>query len=107
MSDTVVRRWEAKVARGDIAAWRATFVKRVLPSMRGVEGFRGISVLTSREGDPCRMTVMTAWDGMEAIRRFAGDRPETAVIPDFMAPFFREFDAEATFHDEILLEGSR
>jgi len=100
----VVRRWHAMIARRDVAEWRDAFCERVLPSMRRVDGFRGISVQTAQEGDPCRMTVLTSWDSMDAIRAFAGDAPEKAVIPDFMAPFFRGHDAEATFHDEILLE---
>ncbi|RBI75257.1 hypothetical protein DQW77_06290 [Roseovarius sp. TE539] len=107
MSAAVVRRWEARVDRADIAAWKETFEARVLPSMRGVEGFRGISVQAARQDDPCRMTVLTSWDSMDAIRHFAGDSPEMAVIPEFMLAFFREHDAEATFHDEILREGSK
>ncbi|HKL64500.1 MAG TPA: antibiotic biosynthesis monooxygenase [Roseovarius sp.] len=107
MSHAVVRRWEAMVARADIAGWKETFRARVLPSMQGAEGFVGISVHAARDGDPCRMTVLTSWDSLDAIRGFAGDTPENAVIPDFMMPYFREHDAQATFHDEILREGSK
>jgi hypothetical protein len=72
--------------------------------MRDVEGFCGITVHAEREGDPCRLTVMTAWDDMEAVKRFAGQAPAKTVMPDFMAPFFPSYDGEATFHDEVLLE---
>jgi len=104
MSGAVVRRWEASVARGDIGAWVATFRDRVLPGMRAVQGFRSVTFLAERDADPCRVCVLTRWDDMDAVRRFAGDAPARTVLPDFMARFFTEHDAEATFHDEVLVE---
>ncbi|WP_372571372.1 antibiotic biosynthesis monooxygenase [Ruegeria jejuensis] len=106
MSVPVIRKWQATIARDDVAAWKETFERRVLPNMRAVDGFRGITVLTERGGEPCRMTVLTAWEDMEAVQRFAGENPARTVMPDFMAPFFPTYDAEASFHDEIMAEAS-
>ena len=106
MTGAVMRKWEAQIARGDIGAWKETFLSRVLPAMRDIEGFRGLSVLASHADDPCRMTVLTRWKDMEAVTRFAGGDPGKTYLPDFMKPFFPSWDARATFHDEILLEGA-
>ena len=104
MTNAVIRKWEAHIARTDVSAWKDTFMSRVLPMMRDVEGFRGISVLASRDGEPCRMTVLTRWADMDAIKRFAGDDPGRTYLPDFMERFFPAYEKRATFHDEVVLE---
>jgi len=90
--------------RADIGAWLETYRARVLPHVKEVAGFRSVTFHAAREGDPCRVTVVTRWDDMGAVRRFAGDDPARTVLPDFMAPFFPDDGAEASFHDEVLLE---
>ncbi len=72
--------------------------------MSNVPGFRGISIHAERDTDPCRVTVQTTWDSMEAIQAYAGDDPAKAVVPDFMAGFLLEYDAEASFHIELMLK---
>lgn len=104
MTGPVVRKWEATIARADIAAWVQTYRDRMLEAVRAVPGFQDVTFLAEREGDPCRVTVLMTWDDMDAIRAFAGDDPGKTVLPDFMAPFFPEYDARATFHDRVLVE---
>ncbi|MEX0281647.1 MAG: hypothetical protein AB3N13_10740 [Arenibacterium sp.] len=101
---TVVRRWEAKVARSDLSDWVATYRERVLPNVREIDGFESVTFLASREGDPAPVTVLMRWRDMDAIKSFAGEDPAKTVLPDFMARFLPDYDARATFHDELLLE---
>ncbi|WP_317057765.1 antibiotic biosynthesis monooxygenase [Roseovarius rhodophyticola] len=100
----VVRNWEAAVGRADIDAWINTFRDRVLPNMQALDGFLDVTFLTKRDGDPCHVKVLTRWRNMAAITAFAGENPAKTVLPDFMAPFFKSYDAEATFYDEVLRE---
>lgn len=95
------------MARSDLSDWVHTYRERVLDGMKAVDGFRGVTFHAERDADPCRVTVLTAWDDMDAVRQFAGDDPATAVIPDFMARFFVAADTKASFHDELLLEANR
>ena len=104
MTDTIVRKWEATMARDNIAPWLETFRARAFPGMKAVDGFRGIRVLAETGQDPCRLTVLTQWQSMDAVRRYAGAAPARTVMPDFMAPFFADYDAEASFHNEVLVE---
>lgn len=107
MTETVMRTWHAKVARGDLRDWVAAYRDRVLDGMRGVDGFRAVTFLAARDGDPCDVTVLTEWDDMDAVRRFAGDDAARAVVPDFMERYFVAADATAGFHDVILQEAGQ
>ena len=49
--------------------------------------------------------VLTKWRDMAAIATYAGEHVAKTVMPDFMAKFFKSYDAEATFYDEVLQEG--
>ncbi len=104
MTGAVVRRWEATLARDDLTAWVEAFRSRVLPKMRAVDGFHDVTFLARREEDPCHVVVLTKWRDMAAVAAFAGQDAAKAVLPDFMARFFKAYDAEATFYDEILRE---
>ncbi|MFD1158258.1 antibiotic biosynthesis monooxygenase [Roseovarius aestuarii] len=104
MSSAVVRRWEATVARDDLTACVETFRERVLPNMRAIDGFRDATFLARRDEDPAHLIVLTKWRDMAAVVAFAGDQAAKAVVPDFMAGFFKTQDAEATFYDQILRE---
>jgi Antibiotic biosynthesis monooxygenase len=107
MTGATVRKWEATMARGDIGNWLETFRARAFPGMQAVDGFLGIRIFAQSDRDPCRVTVLTNWRDMDAVKRYAGDEPARTVMPDFMAPFFTDFDAEASFHDELLVEAKQ
>lgn len=92
------------MARADVDAWVETFRARVLPGMRAVNGFRGVSFFARRDDDPCHVMVLTKWRDLAAIESFAGDQPNRTVLPEFMAKFFKSYDEEATFYDEVLRE---
>lgn len=106
MSGALVRRWEAVAARADLARWVDTYRARVLPAMRDVPGFLGVSFHAERDANPCRVTVLTAWRDMDAVRAFAGDDTARAVAPDFMERFFASPDSATRFHDELLMEAN-
>lgn len=106
MNTSVVRRWEATVNRADIDEWVETYRARVLPGVRAIDGFEGVSFLARRGEDPCHVVALTKWRDMDAITAFAGDNPSKTVLPDFMARFFLSYDADATFYDEVLQENA-
>ena len=106
MTDNVVRMWKATIAASDVAAWVDTYRTRVLPKMNSIDGFRGAQFLVERDVDPCGVTVLTTFDSMDAVRRFAGEDPARTVLPDFMAAYFPTYDDRASFHDQVLLEPS-
>jgi heme-degrading monooxygenase HmoA len=74
---------------------------RVLPALAAIEGYRDVRVLRRTAHDRVEFLVLTFWDSMEAIRRFAGEDPERAVVePEARAvladydDFVRQYEVE-------------
>jgi heme-degrading monooxygenase HmoA len=49
--------------------------KKVFPALRAIEGHRGAYLLCRTVGGAIELVVLTLWESMEAVRRFAGAKP--------------------------------
>ena len=63
----------------------------VVPALGAIEGHRGMRVL-ERQENGIEILVMTLWESMEAIRRFAGGNPERAVVEPEARAVLSEYD---------------
>ena len=76
--------------------------RAVFPELHQIEGFREAVVLQRAVKDGIEFTVQTVWESLEAVRAFAGDTVDAAVVAPAAKPLFREFDSFVT-HYEIVL----
>lgn len=77
----IARVWRGVAAPGEAAeAYLAHLTGRVLPSLAGIPGHRGAQVLRRSVPAGSEFVVTTWWDSMEAVRAFAGEAPERAVV---------------------------
>jgi heme-degrading monooxygenase HmoA len=89
----IARLWRG-VAREPAAAeaYLRHLNANVLPVLEGIEGYRGVRVLRREEDGRVAFLVMTLWDSMAAIERFAGGDPERAVIEPEARAVLAEYD---------------
>ena len=78
-------------------AYQQHVTAKVLPALRGIEGHRGARVL--RRGE--EFIVVTFWESMDAVRKFAGPDPERAVVEPEARAVLREFE-ERVSHYEVV-----
>jgi len=64
----------------------------VLPSLRGIGGYLGGRVLRRKVDEQVEFLVLTQWDSWDAIRAFAGENPDAAVIEPAAKAVLTEFD---------------
>jgi heme-degrading monooxygenase HmoA len=76
--------------------------RTVLPELYQIDGFRGAYVLRRELNKGVEFTVQTLWESMDAIRKFAGENVEAAVVAPAAQPLFREFDSTVTHHQIVL-----
>jgi len=60
-------------------AYHAYLEQTGLKEYRETEGFKDVLVLRREIGDETEYLLVTLWDNMDAVTRFAGPEPERAV----------------------------
>jgi heme-degrading monooxygenase HmoA len=74
----IARSWDG-FTKARLAESYGDYVRETgLRDLAATEGNRGVFLLRRREGEKTRFRVMSLWDSMDGIRRFAGEEPERA-----------------------------
>lgn len=74
----------------------------VLPAISEIEGHRGSWVLRRDLEGAVEFGVITLWESMAAVRNFAGDNPEVAVIPPEAEALLSDYDPTVTHYEMIV-----
>jgi heme-degrading monooxygenase HmoA len=99
----IARIWHGWTTLENADAYEAHLRGEVLPGIeQRSRGFRGVYLLR-REGDEIEFVTVTLWDSLDAVREFAGDDYEVAVVPDTARRLLSRFD-ERSVHYETLIE---
>ena len=97
----VLRLWKGRstVERGSEYVRHAT--KKVFPALRAIDGHRGAYLLRRMVDGAIEFVVLTLWDSMATVRRFAGAEPDKAVVEAEARAILSSFDVSIT-HYEIV-----
>lgn len=77
----IARIWRGATAPANADAYAAHLRDNILPELASLPGNAGLMVLRRPDGDAVAFTVITLWRSLDAIRGFAGDDVEAAVVP--------------------------
>jgi len=101
----VERVWSARTASRDGAAAYAAYFRRVvLPELAAVAGYRGATLLQRELRGGIEVVVSTRWDSLDAIRAFAGDEFDRAVVHDEAAALLTDFDRRVRHYGVVVDE---
>ena len=92
----IARRWRGWAeGRANADAYEAHFESVVRPRLEGTDGFLG-AMLERIEGTDGRteIVVVTRWASMDAIRAFAGDEVDVAVVEPDARALLTDFDTK-------------
>lgn len=101
----IARSWRAEASRQRADDYVHHFRQKVLPVIAAIEGHRGAYVLrrpVGSGGDSVEILVITLWESMEAVRKFAGDDPDVAVVTVEARTMLSQFD-ERVAHYEVIV----
>jgi heme-degrading monooxygenase HmoA len=93
------RLWHGWTTIEDAPRYEEHLRRETFPALRGIEGYVEGYVLRRDSGDRVDFAVLTLWESLEAIRRFAGDDYETAVVPEEARRALRGFDERVTHYE--------
>lgn len=90
----IARRWTARAKRSEQAdAYVAHFETAVRPHLESTAGFLGATLETIQETDGTEIVVVTRWESMDAVRAFAGEDVDVAVVEPEARAVLAEFDS--------------
>jgi heme-degrading monooxygenase HmoA len=78
-SQMIARIWQGRTRPGMGRAYFEYLEQTGLKEYKATEGFKDVLVLTREVGDQTEYVLITLWENMDAVRRFAGPEPERAV----------------------------
>jgi len=70
----------------------------VFPSLRPLVGFRGARLLQRDVDGEVEVVVETEWDSLDAVRAFAGDTLDCAVVEPEAQRVLARWDGHVTHH---------
>ena len=76
----IARHWRGWTELQDGDAYEALLITKVLPGLRGIEGYRGGYVLRSDGSAESEFVVINLFDSLESVNAFAGENYGTAVF---------------------------
>ena len=97
MARVIVREWRGRADVNRPDAYPEHFRNVVAPELSGVDGFLGADLVRRDLDDSIEFTVISRWASMNAVRDFAGDDPERAVVEPGAVAALRDFDAFTTW----------
>ena len=92
--------------RGEAHAERAQdYIRHLrtetLPALRKIPGFVDASILSRPFGPGVEFLIVTRWESMDAIVRFAGADPEVAVLPARAVDMMIEYDRQVRHYEVV------
>ena len=100
-SAAIVRMWKARATPEKSAEYIDHATRKVFPALQAIEGHRGACLLRRVVAGAVEIVVLTLWESMEAVRRFAGAEPEKAVVEPEARTVLSDFDESVT-HFEVV-----
>lgn len=94
----IARKWHGAVPRAKSEEYLNRMRRVALPDYTSTAGNRGAFCLHRTEADIAHFDMLTFWDDVDAIKRFAGEDIEVAKYYDFDRSFLIELEPTVTHH---------
>jgi heme-degrading monooxygenase HmoA len=101
----IARVWSAQATPAQAPDYAEHLRASVLPALRSVDGYAGGMLLQRAVPGAVEIQVVTFWRSVEAVRGFAGDDPEAAVVADEAAALLTQFDRRVRHYEVAVRDG--
>lgn len=97
----ISRHWTGIARRDRAEAYVAHLQTETFPTLRTLAGFRKASILRRAVESGVEFLIVTDWESLDAIRAFAGDDVESAVVPAAAQAMMVSFDRAVRHYDVL------
>jgi heme-degrading monooxygenase HmoA len=99
----ILREWRGRANQANRDAYPTHFRNNVLPELHNIPGFLGACLSERQRDDTIEFLVLTRWQSLEAIRRFAGGDIARSIVEPGAVAALADYDATVQ-HYEIIEE---
>jgi heme-degrading monooxygenase HmoA len=100
----IARVWHGRTLAGHADEYEQYVNKTGVTQQRRTPGNSGSMILRRQKGDEAEFLVVSFWESWDAVRAFAGERPEVAVYYPEDEKFLLEFEPEVRHYDVPFLD---
>ena len=100
----IARVWHGRTRRENADAYQELLATTILPGIDRVRGFRSAELFRRDAGDEVEFMTITRFASLDAVREFAGDEYEVAVISDEARRLLSSFDERVLIYELPLEE---
>ena len=102
----ISRHWKGTIKPGLANRYLDHLRTQTLPQLAAISGFVSASILRRDFADGTEFQIVTVWTSIDAIRAFAGDDPEVAVVPPAAQALMTTFDRRAVHYEVVETAGA-
>ena len=95
----ISRNWRGLVRTEEAANYVRHLERETFPRLSGIEGFVSASILRRDTTRGVEFLIVTTWESMDAIRQFAGESAQIAVVPPVAQAMMVEYDKEVVHYE--------
>ena len=95
----IARIWRGWAPRATADDYQCHYESEVSEHLQAVDGFRGARLLRRDEGHEVMFTSITWFTGVDAVRGFAGDDYEQAVVEETARQALSRWDERVSHHE--------
>src|SRR5436190_22517049 len=103
----IERVWSGRTTRDGAVTYAEHFRRVVVPELAVIPGYRGARLLEREQDGGIEVVVVTRWQSLDAIRAFAGDELDRAVVHEEAAALFADYDHKVRHFDVVAHDGDR
>ncbi len=98
----IARIWRCTVHQEKLPQYLEHFQQSVYAEVKKLKGFKKVKILQRDIDDTVELTVISFWESLDAIRSFAGENVETAVVAPAAQAILLTFETTVTHHKVVL-----
>jgi antibiotic biosynthesis monooxygenase (ABM) superfamily enzyme len=98
----IARLWHGWTAPQNADAYEDFLRTKMFPSIHRVPGYLGADLLRREDGEEIAFVTITRFESLDAVRAFAGEDYEQAVVEPEARELLSRFDASSEHYEVVL-----
>jgi heme-degrading monooxygenase HmoA len=95
----IARMWHGWTKPADADSYENLLRNKMFPGMRRIKGFEGAYLLRRAAGEEVEFVTVTLFTSLEAVRRFAGDDYQSAVLHPQAHALLSRYDLKSAHYE--------